>query len=116
MLMNLPFLTSIGLSQGEAKVYGALLEIGVCSLQSIHEKTAIDRRNIYDIINKLVEKGLVSYTVEKGRKKFQITHPNKLLDFIDCQKDVIKEREGEVRQHLPNLISLFSQKKESYSR
>ncbi len=28
-------------------------------------------RNIYDILNKLIERGLVSYTIEKGKQTHQ---------------------------------------------
>jgi len=54
--MNLEILRKIGLSEGEIKVYNALLEIGVTSINNIHKKVGVDRRNIYDILNKLIEK------------------------------------------------------------
>ena len=109
--MKLEFLRSIGLSDGEIKVYSAVLELGISSLQSIHEKTAIDRRNIYDILNKLVEKGLISYTVEKGKKTFQITHPTKIVSYLDEKKSQIEEQQKEVEKKIPDLVSIFNEKK-----
>ena len=53
--MTLEILRKIGLSEGEIKVYNALLDLGTSSLNQIHEKTGIERRNIYDILNKLIE-------------------------------------------------------------
>ena len=75
--MNLEYLQKIGLTAGEIKVYNAVLELGISSLGKIQEKTGIERRNIYDILNKLIEKGLISYTIEKGKKTFQAKLPKK---------------------------------------
>ena len=80
--MKTEILRKIGLSDGEIKVYSALLDLRRSPVNKIHEKTGIERRNIYDILNKLIEKGLVSYTIEKGKKTYQCTHPNKLVEEI----------------------------------
>ena len=66
--MDLNQLKELGLSKGQISVYSAVLELGISSLNKIQEKTGIERRNIYDILNKLIEKGLISYTVEKGKR------------------------------------------------
>jgi predicted DNA-binding transcriptional regulator len=109
--MELEFLRKIGLTEGEIKVYSAVLELGISSLNKIHEKTAIERRNIYDILNKLIEKGLVSYTIEKGKKTFQITHPNKILGYLEDKKIEIEDVEKEITPKIPNLIKLFEESK-----
>ncbi len=109
--MEISYLRTIGFSEGEAKVYLAMLEIGTSSLHSIHEKTGIDRRNIYDILNKLIEKGLVSYTLEKGKRTFQITHPNKIIDYLEDKKKDIETQQEKIQPHLPELISVFNEKK-----
>jgi|TARA_Y100000310_G_C20672277_1_gene810937 predicted transcriptional regulator len=110
--MNIEFLRKIGLTEGEIKVYNALLEIGVSGLNKIHERTAIERRNIYDILNKLIEKGLVSYTIEKGKKTFQITHPKKILSYLEEKKKDLEETEKEVEPHVNDLLQVFNQSKE----
>jgi HTH-type transcriptional regulator, sugar sensing transcriptional regulator len=109
--MNIEFLRKTGMAEGEIKVYGALLEIGISTLNSIQEKTGIDRRNIYDILNKLIEKGLVSYTIEQGKKTFQITHPKKIISFLEEKKKGLDEVEQEIKPSLPKLIEKFNQKK-----
>jgi HTH-type transcriptional regulator, sugar sensing transcriptional regulator len=109
--MDLDYLRKIGLTNGEIKVYTAVLELGISSLNKIQEKTAIERRNIYDILNKLIEKGLVSYTIEKGKKTYQCTHPNKILTFLDEKKKVIENTEKEVAPKLKDLIKVFNQTK-----
>jgi HTH-type transcriptional regulator, sugar sensing transcriptional regulator len=101
--MELKNLKELGLSDGQISVYSAVLDLGITGLNKIQEKTGIERRNIYDILNKLIEKGLVSYTVEKGKKTFQCTHPNKLLEEIKKKEDSLKD----LKQQIPQIKDLF---------
>ena len=81
-VVNLENLKELGLSEGQISVYSAVLELGISTINKIQEKTGIERRNIYDILNKLIEKGLISYTLEKGKRTYQCTHPNKIREEI----------------------------------
>lgn len=100
-------LKELGLSDGQIVVYEAVLELGITGLNKIQEKTGIERRNIYDILNKLIEKGFVTYTIEKGKRTYQCTHPNKI-------KEEIEKKEGslnELKSQVPNFINLFNESK-----
>nr|MBA4405583.1 hypothetical protein [Nanoarchaeum sp.] len=110
--MDLEVLKKIGLSEGEVKVYDALLEIGVTSINSIHEKVGIDRRNIYDILNKLIERGLVSYAEENGKRIFKISNPDKILSYIEEKKSNLNEIKDEVEKMIPSIQSIFKSKKQ----
>ncbi len=96
-------LKEVGFSNGEAKVYLILLSAGAGTLGKIQEKTSIERRNIYDVLNKLIEKGLVSYAVENGRRTYQCTYPNRLVDEIRRKELALKELEAKV----PVLVSEY---------
>ena len=114
--MNLEILKKIGLSDGEIKVYSVLLEIGVSSLNNIHEKAGMDRRNIYDILNKLIERGLVSYIEENGKRTFKISNPEKIISYIEEKKTSLDEIKGEVEKIIPAMQSIFkSEKQELFS-
>ena len=101
--MELENLKELDLSDGQVKVYSAVLEIGTANLNSIHEKTGIERRNIYDILNKLIERGLISYIIEKGKRTYQCTHPNKILEEIRTKQLALKKLE----QEMPQIKGLF---------
>ena len=49
-MFDMEELKVLGLTKGEIKVYSAILNIGISTLNNIHEKTGIERRAIYDII------------------------------------------------------------------
>ena len=102
--MELENLKELGLSQGEIKVYSAILDLGISNLNKIQEKTGIERRNIYDILNKLIKKGLVSYTTEKGKKTYQCTHPNKILEEIKKKENSLTK----LKKKIPQIKDLYN--------
>jgi len=109
--MDLSVLHKIGLSEGEIKIYNALLEQGKSPISKIHEKTGMERRNIYDILNKLIEKGLVVYTKEDKKKSFNLSDPKKILSYLKEKKENIINSEKEVSSVLPSLIEKYNSKK-----
>jgi len=110
--MELEILRKLGLSEGEIKVYGALLEIGITSINNIHKNVGIDRRNIYDILNKLIERGLVSYIEENKKRVFKISNPDKILSYIEEKKSSLNNVKIEVEKIMPQIQDIFKSKKE----
>ena len=109
--MSLEILRKIGLSEGEIKVYSSLLDLGQSSLNNIHEKTGIERRNIYDILNKLIERGLVGYVLENKKRIFNITHPNKLVGYLEEKKHELDKLKYELQVEIPAILQRFESKK-----
>jgi sugar-specific transcriptional regulator TrmB len=101
-------LKSIGFTDGEAKVYMALLRSGPSGVNRIYETTKIHRRNIYDILNRLISRGLVTFVVEDKKRKFQITDPNRIGLFLGEQRKIIDEKEKTARILIPKLKKQFS--------
>jgi sugar-specific transcriptional regulator TrmB len=103
-------LKEIGLSSNEAKVYEALLKTGEASVQSISDKSGVHRRNVYDSISKLKEKGLVSEVFIKGEKNFKAIDPRRLLE-------ILKEKEEKLKKTIPDMqarLSKLGEKEEAY--
>lgn len=105
--MNKQLLRDIGLTNTEIKVYLSLLSIGVTSAGKIVEDTGIYRKNLYDALNKLIEKGLVTYVVENKIKFFQPKNPNNLLRYLEEEKNKISEKESKLKSELPKLKQRF---------
>lgn len=104
-------LRKIGLSDGEIKIYNILLNGGMSPVNKIHEKAGMERRNIYDILNKLIGKGLVSYGIENKRRVFQLTHPNKMIGYIEEKKYDLDKVQDEIKKIVPSIIQKFNSKK-----
>ncbi len=92
-------LTAAGLTEKEAEVYLALVSLGFSSATQIIRKTGFHRAVVYDLLERLTEKGLVGFVL-KGRKKyFESTDPCRLLD-------IIKEKEAKIKSILPQITEL----------
>jgi sugar-specific transcriptional regulator TrmB len=100
-------LKRIGLTDKESEIYLILLELGSSPVNRIYEKTGIQRRNIYDLLNKLIDKGLVSYVVEDKKKYFQAKHPKRLIEYLNEQKELLEENKTKVEQNLNALTAKY---------
>src|SRR3989344_2224214 len=109
--MDLKMLERIGLSPNEVKVYLALLDLGSSLAGKIFEKAAIHRRAIYDALNRLIEKGLVSFVIKAGKKYYEATNPEKLLEILKEKEEDIQNKEKTIKEILPELISEYKQTK-----
>lgn len=88
--MNAELLENLGLTKSEIKVYLAILELTRASASAIADKSGVYRKNTYDALNRLIKKGLVSFSKVEAKRIFQATDPQKLLDFLEIRKNEIK--------------------------
>ena len=109
--MSLEVLREIGLSKGEIVVYSALLDLGQAPISRIHEETGIERRNIYDILNKLIERGFITYISVNKKRLFQVSHPNKIIGHILEKKYNLDMLRRKVEREIPSIIKKFNLKK-----
>ena len=103
--MDTSVLEKIGLTRNQATVYLSLLKLGSNTAQNIIKESGMHRSRVYDSLEKLQEIGLVSYVVKDFKKYFQSVKPEKLLDYVDEQKEMI-------RQNLAEFKGLEGMKKE----
>jgi HTH-type transcriptional regulator, sugar sensing transcriptional regulator len=94
--MDMQILEDIGLTKGEIKVYLALLEQGPSTAGKILEKAQIQNSVFHFNINRLIEKGLVSY-IKKGKVKiYNAANPDNFLSYL-------KDKEEKIKEILPKL-------------
>lgn len=105
-------LERLGLTKNEAKVYLALLSLGTTSSKAIIERTSLHRQLVYDALDILIEKGLVSYFIESNRKQFKASDPKEFLDFFEKKEHEIEEQKKEFKKILENLEKLKQEHKE----
>jgi len=110
--MELKELRKIGLSDGEIKVYEALLDLGECTKTDLAKKSKISPSNIYDVTNRLIEKGIISKVEKNGVANFSPANPRHILDFLDDKETEIKKERDLVNQLLPTLLMKFNDTKE----
>ena len=110
--MEKEILREIGLTEGEIRVYTALIGLGKSSTGAIMEKSGISSSKVYLILEKLIEKGLVSFVVEENIKKFQVTNPNTIVEYIRKKKDNLQELEEKSKDLIETINSLLGKYEE----
>ena len=102
--MDETFLQNAGLTQVEAKVYLTVLDQGSALAGKITQGSGIQRRTVYDALNRLIEKGLVSYIKTNNRTYFQAADPKRLLEITE-------EKTQKIRELMPQLELAFNMAK-----
>lgn len=106
-LMDMGFLEQSGLSKNEAKAYLALLRLGKANSAELARESGIHRINVYDVLNSLISKGMVSYFSEGRARVFKAESPEKL-------KVILSEKLGSLETILPELLAIFNSHKEPW--
>ncbi|KYK26580.1 hypothetical protein AYK26_07405 [Euryarchaeota archaeon SM23-78] len=102
--MNLEVLEKIGLTKSEIKVYLALLELGSTTTGPIVDKSRASSSKIYEILERLIQKGLVSYVMKGNTKYFEAAFPDRILDYINEKESELTKQRKEVEKLLPQLV------------
>ena len=100
--MDLLLFEELGLSPNEAKIYQALLTYGASGVSTISLRAKVHRRNAYDALKPLHDKGLVFEVYGKGEVLYSAVEPAKLMELIH-------EKQQKLEHALPALQELFVQ-------
>lgn len=101
-------LEHLGLSDKEAKVYLAALEMGPSPVQDISHKAHVNRATTYVMIESLAARGLMS-TFQKGKKRFYVSEsPDRLMSIIQVKQKELAEKESELEKVMPLLTNLYN--------
>lgn len=98
MELELP-LKEYGLTEKEIKIYLALLPLGETTLQEVAKRVNYPRTTVYNTLNYLITKGLVSRIIRRGVNYFSAADPEKL-------KDKLEEKKKLIESILPDLTNL----------
>ncbi len=98
-------LRELGFSEREIKVYLALLTLGQTTVGPIAAKTRMQHSKVYQTLEKLIDKGLVSFVMKSKTKHFEAQDPKHILNLI-------KEKERKFSDILPNLQQMKAFSKE----
>jgi HTH-type transcriptional regulator, sugar sensing transcriptional regulator len=101
-------LRQTGLSNGEARVYISLLQLYTPSkVGLIVKESHVSYSKVYDVLRRLIEKGLVSHVVINSVKYFSAVEPYRLLDYVQKKEGEVKEQRLVVERIVPQLTELI---------
>ncbi|MEK6887505.1 MAG: helix-turn-helix domain-containing protein [Candidatus Aenigmatarchaeota archaeon] len=112
MLEIIEELKRIGLTDGESRVYLALLEIGSSTVGPVVKKSGVAYSNIYEILQRLINKGLASFIIKNKTKYFQATNPAYLKEYLEKKEKEIKQNKKFLDSILPKIQEIQKIKSE----
>ncbi len=110
--MNTNILRKIGLTDNEIKIYIDLLKSGSSTPYEISKRTGIYRVHVYDKVEQLMSKGMVTQIYKGAKKFFQATHPSKIKQYFEDKKKELDIQEEEISLILPELEAMTNLPKE----
>lgn len=107
--MPVKTLIEFGLSEKEAKIYLALLELEAAGVNHIAKKTGINRSTVYVVIESLKKRGLVSMTPDKKIQQYIAVSPETLLHVAQEKSQKALHTQKKIEEFLPELRALHKE-------
>lgn len=104
--MELKALEKIGLTKNESIVYQTLLQLGTSKTGEILKKSGLNSGKIYEILESLKVKGLLSESLINNIKYFTAAPPFQILEYIKDKKEELEQEESIVKSAIPELDKL----------
>lgn len=101
-------LEKLGLSEKEAKVYLATLELAQDTVQNIARKAEVNRPTTYFILEKLMQLGLVSKIEEDKKTMYLAVSPRHLKMLVDKESHELQNKSKELSSVMPQLEAIFN--------
>ena len=100
------YLQDLGLTDKEAIIYLALLQVDGATALDLSKKTKINRSTVYVVIESLSKKGLVSETTVGKKTQFQAEPPERLETYIERRRAQFEEQSSRIKDVIPQIKSI----------
>ena len=101
--METETLEKIGLTKNESIVYLTLVKSGTIKTAEILKKSGLNSGRIYDTLESLKHKGLISESNINGVKHFTASPPNQLKEYFQQRLKQLKQEEPIIEEAIPQL-------------
>ncbi len=106
-------LKQLGLTEGEARVYFSLLKLGSTKIGPIVNDSHISRSKVYDVLERLTTKGLVSHITVGEVRQYNAVEPYRLRDYIAKKEEQVKSQREIIDGMIPYLAQVASRNRAS---
>ncbi|MBS3061964.1 MAG: helix-turn-helix domain-containing protein [Candidatus Diapherotrites archaeon] len=101
----------LGLSNGETRVYFSLVRLGESGVGRIAKESGVSKSKIYDILNRLIDKGLAGYIIKNRVKQFLANDTHTLVEYVQKKEQKLAVMKKKILTLLPSL----EQQRKSFS-
>ncbi len=93
-------LLNAGLLPSEVKVYLGALEMGPSSVQNIAKKTELSRTAVYEAVEMLEKRGLMSSVAVGKKNAFSAEDPERLLSYLEGEARRVEATKDDIARSL----------------
>ena len=101
-------LISLGLSDKEANLYLAVLELGKASVQQLSEQSGMKRVTAYVILEQLLEVGLIKQMTEGKKKLYHAAHPSTLEKLLEGRISQLEAQRADLKGRMDQLEAMYN--------
>ncbi|MEK6960572.1 MAG: helix-turn-helix domain-containing protein [Nanoarchaeota archaeon] len=95
---------ALGLTEGEKKVYKALLKLRSSTTGPIFKQASISQSKVYEVLDRLKKKGLAASIIKQGRTYWHPANPSIYMERLSQDLLSLNERRLALEQGLPKLL------------
>lgn len=106
-------LKQLGLTEGEARVYFSLLKLGSTKIGPIVNDSHISRSKVYDVLERLTTKGLISHITVGDVRHYNAVEPYRLRDYLAKKEEQVRNQREIIDRMIPYLAQVASRNRES---
>lgn len=96
-------LTKLGFSPSEIKIYLHLIKTGNSYPKRISAETGINRTNVYEALDRLISKGVISFIIKNKLRWFEAKSPNALLSLVGEKEEEIKNTKDQILKDIKEI-------------
>ena len=108
--METKILEHIGLTHNESIVYLTLIKEGISKSGEILKNSGLNSGKIYEILESLKKKGLISESVINNIKHYTAAPPSQILEYLNKQKEELEKDEQTIKEAIPELEKIREKK------
>ena len=109
--METKILEHIGLTHNESIVYLTLIKEGISKSGEILKNSGLNSGKIYEILESLKKKGLISESVINNIKNYTAAPPSQILEYLNKQKEELEKDEQTIKEAIPELEKIREKKR-----
>ena len=103
-------LKEFGLSDKESEIYLTLLKGGPSTVAELAKKTSVLRQSIYDVLDKMISKGIIGHSISNNVKVFHAVDTKILVQLLEDKKKLLIKSLPEFEKLKLDHKSLFNVK------
>ncbi len=96
-------LAELGFSPSETKIYLHLVKSGASYANKISAETKINRTNVYEAIDRLISKGVLSFIKRNKVKWFEAKPPESLLSLIKGKEEELEKAKQNLKEDISKM-------------